>query len=268
MGIPVGFGQTRRAWVVTCELGFSRAGAGALVFSKQAPDLLWGMARCLTRLGGLPETAVWDREGAIHQGGGRPSEEFAAFCGKLALGWLILEPHDPESKGLLERKRRFMRTNFEPGRTFANNLDFQVQLDDWHEQVNQRVHRTTRAVPAERLAQERRRMRQLPAEMPETDRRFVTRVPHQPYLRWDTNDYSLDPRLAGRRVEVRVTQREITALALDTGELAGRHRRSFAKHRTFTAQEHQRLLRKLRGAVVEPEVELRSLARYDALIPT
>jgi hypothetical protein len=71
-------------------------------------------------------------------------------------------------------------------------------------------------------------MRPLPERLPETDRRFVWRVPQQLYLRWDTNDYSLDPRLAGRRVEVRVSQAEISAVALDTGELACRHRRSFA----------------------------------------
>jgi hypothetical protein len=27
-------------------LGYSRPGAGALVFSKEAPDLLWGIGRC------------------------------------------------------------------------------------------------------------------------------------------------------------------------------------------------------------------------------
>jgi hypothetical protein len=59
--IPVGHGQTRRGFVVTCELGFSRASWAALVFSKEAPELLWGMARCLRALGGLPETVVWDR---------------------------------------------------------------------------------------------------------------------------------------------------------------------------------------------------------------
>jgi hypothetical protein len=266
--IPVGHGQTRRGWVVTAELGYSRALAGALVFSKQAPDLLFGMGRCLSRLGALPETLVWDREAAIHAGGGRPSEEFAAFCGRLAVGWLILEPADPESKGALERSHRFMRTNFEPGRRFCSELDYQVQLDAWTGRANARTHRTIRAVPAERLAEERRRMRPLPERMPETDRRFVTRVPQQPYLRFDTNDYSLDPRLAGRRVEVRVSQRELTAVALDTGELASRHRRSFAKGLTFTDPAHQRELERLRGTRRrEPEVELRPLARYDALIP-
>ena len=45
--VPVGHGQLRRAWVVVCCLGYSRAGAGALIFSKEAPDVLWGMTRCV-----------------------------------------------------------------------------------------------------------------------------------------------------------------------------------------------------------------------------
>ena len=266
--VPVGHGQTRRGWVVTAELGYSRALAGALVFSKQAPDLFFGMSRCLGRLGALPEKLVWDREGAIHAGGGRPTEEFAAFCGQLAVGWLILEAADPESKGALERSHRFMRTNFEPGRRFCSELDYQAQLDAWTERANARTHRTIRAVPAERLEQERQRMRALPDHMPRSERRLTLRVPPQPYLRFDTNDYSLDPRLAGRRVEVRIGQTEVIAVALDTGELAARHRRSFAKGLTFTDPAHQAELERLRGVRRrEPEVELRPLARYDELIP-
>jgi transposase len=267
--IPVGHGQLRRGFVVTAELCWSRALAAALVFSKQFPDLAFGMCRCLERLGALPEKLVWDREGAIHAGGGRPSEEFAALCGRLAVGWVILDSGDAEAKGLLERSHRFLRTSFEPGRRFANHIDYQAQLDAWTERANARTHRTTRAVPAERLAEERGRMRALPEPLPDTDRRFVWRVTQQPYLRFDTNDYSLDPRLAGRRVEVRVSQAEVTAVALDTGELGCRHRRSFARHLTFTAAEHQSELERLRAdrRRPEPDVERRPLARYDALIP-
>jgi hypothetical protein len=268
--IPVGHGQTRRGYVVTAELCWSRALAGAIVFSKQAPDLIYGMNRCLARLGALPETLVWDREGAIHAGGGQPTDAFAGFCGELRVGWLILEPRDPEAKGALERSHRFMRTNFEPGRSFANELDYQLQLDEWCEKVNARVHRTTRAVVSERLAEEQARMRPLPDRLPGSDQRFVLRVPAQPYLRFDRNDYSLDPRLAGRRVEVRVAQTDITAVALDTGELAARHRRRFARHLTFTDPAHQAELERLRGErrrSRDVEVERRPLARYDALIP-
>jgi transposase len=268
--IPVGHGQLRRGFVVTAELCWSRALAGALVFSKQWPDLAWGMCRCLGRLGALPDKLVWDREGAIHAGGGRPTREFAAFCGQLGVGWVILEPGDAEAKGVLERSHRFLRSNFEPGRRFANELDFQDQLDGWTEKANARTHRTVRAVPGERLAEERERMRPLLARLPDVDRRFVVRVAQQPYLRVDRNDYSLDPRLAGRRVEVRVDQRQITAVALDSGELAARHRRVFAGGLTFTDPAHQRALEQLRGErrrEREPEVERRPLARYDALIP-
>jgi len=152
---------------------------------------------------------VWDREGAIHAGGGRPTTEFAAFCGQLRVGWVILDPGDAQAKGLLERSHRFTRTNFEPGRRFANELDFQDQRDGWADKANARVHRTVRAVPTERLARERGRMRPLPAQFPDLDRRFVVRVAQQSYVRFDRNDHSLDPGLAGHRVEVRVGQREI-----------------------------------------------------------
>ena len=229
------------------------------------------MRRCLARLGALPQKLVWDREGAIHAGGGRPTDPFAAFCGRLSVGWVILDPGDCQAKGALERSHRFVHGNFEAGRRFANALDFQLQLDRWADKINARVHRTTRAVVAERLAAERERMRPLPAQLPDVDRRWLARVPPQPYLRFDRNDYSLDPRLVGRRVEVRATQSEITALALDTGELCARHVRVFAGGITFTDPDHQRALDELRGerkrARHEPEVELRPLSRYDRLIP-
>jgi transposase len=269
--IPVGHGQTRRGYVITCEFGWSRAAAGALVFSKRFEDLAWGMSRCLSFLGALPETLVWDREGAIHDGHGHAGEDFAAFCGRLKLGWRILQARDPESKGALERTHRFMRTSFEPARSFANPLDFQDQLDRWFsDRANPRFHRGIRAVPAERLAEEQKRMRVLPEPMPPTALRSVLRVPAQPYFRFDRNDYSLDPRFAGRRVELHIGQREIHAIALDTGELCARHTRSFARHLTFTDPAHQAELDRLRGnrrRGPQVEVELRPLARYDALIP-
>ncbi len=268
--IPVGYGQTRRGWIVTAELPYSRAFAGALVFSMELADIAWGMNRCLTGLGALPQKLVWDREGAIDAAGGRPTTDFAAFCGALAVGWIILDAGDCQAKGALERSHRFVHGNFEAGRRFANPLDFQLQLDRWCERINARVHRTTRAVVSERLSRERERMRPLPARLPDVDRRFVMRVPPQPYLRFDRNDYSLDPRLAGRRVEVRATQSEIIAVALDSGELAARHARVFAGGLTFTDPDHQRALEQLRGErrrPREPDVELRPLARYDALIP-
>jgi transposase len=265
--VPVGHGQTRRGWVVVACLGYSRAGAGVLVFSTQTEELLAGIAGCLGRLGGLPQTLVWDRQAGIHGHDGRPSEAFAAFCGRLKVGWRFCEPADPQAKGAVERLQGFAETNFEPGRVFANEVDFQDQLDGWFQKVNARTHKTLRERPADRLAAELEAMARLPGELPDTARRWVTRVPPDPHLRVDTNDYSLDPGLVGRRVEVCVDQRHVIAVALDTGEFACRHQRCFAKHRTITALEHARALKAgHRGRPVETPIEVRPLARYDALI--
>jgi hypothetical protein len=221
-------------------------------------------------LGALPETLVWDRQSGLHAGGGRPTKPFAAFCGQLAVGWHFCAKGDPQAKGGVERLQGFMERSFEPGRVFANELDYQLQLDTWFdERANARVHKTLRARPIDRLTDERQVMAPLPPVGPDTDRRWVLRIAPDPYLRFDTCDYSLDPRLVGRRVEVRVTEREVLAVALDTGELAARHPRSFAQHRTITALEHARTLkaqREQRQGRGEPAVEVRSLAIYDQLI--
>jgi transposase len=265
--VPVGYGQTRRGWVVTTQSCWSRAFAGTLIFSKEAPDILAGLARSISRLGVRPEKLVWDRESAI-AGRGKPSVPFLSFCGQMQVGWIILDAGDAQAKGQLERQHRFLRSNFEPRRFFANHLDFQDQLDRWAEKVNGRAHRTIRGIPAERLAKELQQ-RPLGRVTLDTDRRWVTRVPQQPLIRVDRNDYSIDPVFAGRRVEVRVSQHEITATVLDTGELAASHSRIFAGFQTIIDTAHQgqlELQRQRRRQRHQVDVEQRPLSVYDALI--
>jgi transposase len=266
--VPVGWGQSRRGYVVTSQSCWSRAFAGTLIFSKEAPDILAGLARNLRRLGVGAEKLVWDRESAI-AGRGKPTEAFLSFCGQLEVGWIILDAGDPEAKGQLERQHDYLEKNFEPRRRFVNHLDFQDQLDRWSDKANGRQHRTIRAVPADRLAHERE-LRPLGRVTVDTDKRTVIRVPQQPLIRVDRNDYSIDPAFAGRRIEVRVSQREITAVVLDTGELAARHNRIFAGHQTIVDPAHQDRLelqrQRRRQQRHEVVVEQRPLSVYDALI--
>ena len=104
-------------WVVVAALGFSRAGAGDAGL-LQAGARHPGRAVALPRAGSaaLPQTLVIDREGALHAGGGRPTDAFAAFCGQLQVGWHFCEPADPQAKGVVERLQGYMETSFEPGR--------------------------------------------------------------------------------------------------------------------------------------------------------
>lgn len=269
--IPVGYGEMRRGFVVVALLGYSRVGTGALIFSKQTADVVWGIAQCLRDLGGAPKTLVWDRESAVHKGGGRPTDEYAALLGSVRSGWHFCAPRDPEAKGAVERLQGYLETNFEKGRSFASEGDFRLQLADWFSsKANVRMHRTLRARPVDRLPEDRKHMAPLPQEMPSQDIHMTMRVPADPYARYDTNDYSLDPRFVGQRCEVRISQFEVTAKALDTGCAVARHTRVFARHRTITDPDHAEALRALRRERLDggTEVEERSLAHYDRFIPS
>ena len=272
--VPVGSGQHRRGYVVIGTLGYSRASAGALVFSREAPDVLWGVTRCLERLGGVPKRLVWDREGCLHAGLGRPTDAYAAVLGALGVGAVFCRQRDPQAKGGVERFQGYLETSFEPARVFVNEHDYQAQLDGWiDEKANRRLHRTLRSRPVDLLAEELAVMGSLPARLPDLDRRSVLRVGHDPYLRFDTCDYSLDPRLVGQRVETRISQTRIVAVAVGSGEVACDHRRSYAKHRTISDPRHQATLDEMRaerlGQRVQPidDVQRRDLAVYDALLP-
>jgi hypothetical protein len=63
---------------------------------------------------------------------------------------------DPQAWGAVERLQGFLETNFEPGRAFANELDFGEQLDGWIAKANAGTHKTLRARPVDRLAQDLR----------------------------------------------------------------------------------------------------------------
>lgn len=69
-----------------------------------------------------------------------------AFMGTLATKLVLLPPKDPESKGVVERRKGWFETSFMPGRTFTSSADFNEQFSDWLALANQRVVRTVKAV--------------------------------------------------------------------------------------------------------------------------
>ena len=126
--IPVGHGQRRRGWVVTCELCWSRAIAGTLVFSQGgAGHPARALRGDLQPAGGVAGEAGVGPGGAI--AGGRPPDgPFAAFCGQLAVGWVILEARRSAGEGACSSDRigSCARTSSRAA-VFANHLDFQDQ---------------------------------------------------------------------------------------------------------------------------------------------
>ena len=148
--------------------------AGVLARRRGRADLQQGGGRHPVGDGALPALV---RRGATDAGVGsggrdarwrRPSDpELAGFCGQLRCGWRILDPGDCQAKGVVERLQGYAETNFEPGRSFANQLDFQFQLDAWFAKANARTHRALRCRPIDRLADDVAAMITAPERWPE-----------------------------------------------------------------------------------------------------
>jgi transposase len=267
--IPVGFDLAEKLWVVTAVSGYSRFMAAWMVPTRAAHDVLAGMLECLVQIGAVPRTAVWDGEGCIGQwrrGKECYTAEYQRFRGTLGMGARLCKPNDPEAKGMNERANGYYETSFLPGRRFGDVDDFNVQLTAWLKRANRRVHATTRAVPAELIYEDRGAMGAFPPVAPDPSWRFSTRLPRDHYVRVETNDYSVNPRFVGRRIEVRVTLDSVVATC-DGVEVA-RHQRCLAKHRTLLDPAHAMTLRLMRveqmaAEVFADAVQERDLADYD-----
>jgi hypothetical protein len=100
--------------------------------------------------------------------------------------------------------------------------------------------------------------------------RTSTRVGRDHWVRVLSSDYSVQPRVIGRRVEIRADLDEVVITC--GGDVVGRHRRALAPHRTVTDPAHEtsaRYLREERRKVLargrDIEVEVRDLATHDRL---
>ena len=276
--VPVGFGQVRSAKqlpVLTMVCGYSRWASALLVPSRCAEDLFAGWWAGIEALGAVPRTLVWDGEGAIGRWRGRRSELTAgcqAFRGTLAARVYVCQPRDPEAKGLVERFHDYLERSFLPGREFASPADFNARLSGWVAVVNTRFRRHLECAPADRIAADKAAMIALPPLAPVTGWRRTTRLPRDHYIRLDGNDYSVDPAVIGRRIQVTADLARVRVSC--DGKLAADHERAWARHQTITDPAHLAAARQLRAAhralaaVAGPgcaEVERRDLAVYDAL---
>ena len=272
--LPVGFGQVRTAKqlpVLTMVTGYARRVDGLLIPSRRGEDLFAGWWRLLSRLGAVPRTLVWDGEGAVgkyRRGDAALTADTHAFRGVLGAKVLILKPKDPEAKGLLERAHGYLETSFLPGRSFTGPADFNVQLRGFLERANQRWRRSLGCAPTDRVAADTAAMLPLPPAPPATGWRMSLRLPRDYYLRLDSNDYSVDPAVIGRRIEVVADLDRVRGYC--DGQLVADHERVWARHQTLTDPAHRRaadVLRRQRLAIVwppvEPQVQIRCLGDYD-----
>jgi len=156
--------------------------------------------------------------------------------GTLATKLVLLPPRDPKSKGVVERRNGWFETSFMPGHASESPADFNTQFGDWLARANARVVRTIKAAPNDLLDSDRAAMLPLPPIPLHPGWRNKIRLGHDYYVRLDTNDYSVDPSVIGRMVDVAADLERVRVRA--DGRLVAEHVRVWARGTTVTDPAH------------------------------
>jgi hypothetical protein len=264
--IPLEDGSTALLPVLVITAAHSRFITGRMIPTRKTEDLLLGSWELIGLLGRVPRRLIWDNESGIGRGG-RLADGVAAFTGMLATRIVQLRPRDPESKGIVERRNGFFETSFMPGRQFTSPADFNTQFTGWIERANHRVARTIRARPDDLIEADRAAMLPLPPAPLQLGWHHQVRLGRDYYVRLDASDYSVDPAVIGRLVDVSADLERVRARV--NGCAVADHARIWARGTTVTDPAHARAARRLRQEFRQPRLTspasdlVRDLADYD-----
>ncbi len=264
--IPLEDGSAKLLPVLVITAAHSRFVMGRMIPTRKTEDLLLGSWELIRQLGRVPRRLIWDNEAGIGRGQ-RRAEGVASFMGTLATKLVLLPPRDPESKGVVERRNGWFETSFMPGRAFTSPADFNTQFSEWLTLANARVVRTIKAAPVDLLDADRAAMLALPPIPLHLGWRNKIRLARDYYVRLDTNDYSVDPAMIGRMVDVAADLQRVRVRA--EGRIVAEHTRVWARGTTLTDPAHVHAAARLRRQFQHPRAAAagddltRDLADYD-----
>jgi hypothetical protein len=224
--------------------GYSHWLTATLVPSRHEKDLFAGSWELLKMLGAVPYVMTWDNGSAVYRGeAGRISlsDECIGFFDALGSQLIIGSLADPQDSSLIEQALVHMERSFLPGRAFSSPEDFNIQLHAWLNMRNTWQRRPPELSPAELINIDKRAMLRLPSFPPPSGWHLALEVGSHPFLRFDSNDYSLHPAATGRRVELIADLHHIKVLC--DGNLAAEHDRSWARAQTIQDPAHATAVR-------------------------
>jgi transposase len=250
----------RKVAVFVAVLCYSRLMFLEFTLSQRKAEFYRGVVNALNFFGGSPRAIIFDNlKAGVINGSGRDAcfhPEFLALCGYFCMQPIACERCDPESKGIVEGKVRYVKHNALAGR--ADELirfeDYLAFVPVWRDQVaNVRIHETTRERPVDRFQREHSLLRALPAIAFDTDEVVPAVVSPHARIEFDGNRYSIPPGLARRPVTIRADRDEVRVM--HEGQLATRHVRCYQRRQLIVLPDHRLaalgLSRRVRSSAVE-----------------
>lgn len=263
-------------------LGSSRALFADLATDQTLGTLLACHEAAFTALGGVPQEILYDRMKTVVLGTDTRGEtqwqplfrDFARYWGFTPR---LCRAYRPQTKGKVESGVKYLRRNFLCGRQATSFSDLRAELRAWiWEVAQQRVHGTTHQVVRTAWEAERPQLQALQGRPPfPYAPAVVRRVSRDAYVSYGGSRYSVPWQVAGQEVTLHAVGE---ALEIRQGDQRlARHALCAEPHQVCTVPAHHAGLpaaparvpggkTRVTVALAGPEVEVRSLAAYDAIL--
>lgn len=197
----------RRLYCFALTLGYSRLRYVEFTDSQDLPHLLTCLVHAFHYCGGVTDVLLTDNMKTVilDRVDGQPvwQPTFLDFASYYGFVPRVCRPYRPQTKGKIESSIRLVKIDFWPGRAPCPLPELNQQGRAWIDEVNQRVHAPTRAVPRERLAAET--LHPITGR-PDYDTSYVAhrQVAKDCLVSYDGSRYSVPHAYAGQPVVVKV----------------------------------------------------------------
>jgi transposase len=197
-------GTVRTVRFFASRLKWSRWVEVSPVDNEVVETLVRELAEHLSHFGGVPLCAVFDRPTTVavsYSKDGQVREWNPTFAyAALELGFTaeVCWAYSPNQKGAVENLVGWVKGSFFKQRRFHDMEDLTEQLHQWLHEVNtQRPNRATNQIPAERMEQERKRLRPLRIAPEDLALHVPIQVGPTATVFYDGRGYAMPPEAAG-----------------------------------------------------------------------
>ena len=136
--------------------------------SETQSSVFEALENSLLQCGGVAQRIQTDNATCLVTNASRSNlqwnKRYLQFCGHIGFTPTRSLPGHPWSKGKVERPFDYVEEHFIKGNRFTSFHDFIDRLKEFQDKVNNRVHSTTRKLPAELFEQEKDSLLELPAD--------------------------------------------------------------------------------------------------------
>jgi transposase len=236
-------GGSERVHFFASRLKYSRWAEVSLVDDEKVETLVRTQIDHYAAMGGVALLAVFDRPKTVAlawRNDGEVTEwnpTFGAAMLELGVGVEVCWPARGNQKGAVENLVGWVKGSFFKQRRFVDHEDLRGQLAEWRRETNtERPSRATGVIPAERMVEERARLRPLKVQPQDLALRIPIQVSPTATVLHDTHRYSMPPEAIGLTGTLYLYRDRVRIVA---SRYEASHRRLFERDAVSQLPEHR-----------------------------